>query len=494
MALVSAFAMPSLLGSSVAVAQDGPPPMPANCGVIAQGLLNPRGISVAEDGTIYVIEAGDGGEEAIFPMVGEGTPAPAESLTNRGGTGQVTKIAPDGTASVLATGLTSHTFGTEVVGPSGGVLVDGILYVTVGGPGPAIGVIEPGEFQNKVVAIDTATGEVTIVADINAYEIANNPDPYNIDSNIDGIAHSNGDLYVADAGGNTVYKVNIASGEISVFAVIPGIPAPGMANPGRGGAEELDPVPTSVYVNEDGSVIVGVLSGGPFPPGAAGYYTVAADGTVGDYTAGLTMVMGIDRGPDGLLYATSFASDLIAGNPFGSVTRVNEDGSLAVVVPGLFLGAGIGFSADGHLLTLAMSSMEPGTPASGVLLSCDISDAAVASALEAAAAMAGGGGEATPEAQAAAATTEFAVEAIDIAYDVKSLEIPANTDVTITITNNGVAVHDFNIEGTDIASGFINGGGSTATVTVNLAPGEYTFFCSVPGHRAAGMVGTLTVK
>jgi plastocyanin len=221
---------------------------------------------------------------------------------------------------------------------------------------------------------------------------------------------------------------------------------------------------------------------------------VAADGTVGDYTAGLTMVMGIDRGPDGLLYATSFASDLIAGNPFGSVTRVNEDGSLAVVVPGLFLGAGIGFSADGHLLTLAMSSMEPGTPASGVLLSCDISDAAVASALEAAAAMAGGGGEATPEAQAAAATTEFAVEAIDIAYDVKSLEIPANTDVTITITNNGVAVHDFNIEGTDIASGFINGGGSTATVTVNLAPGEYTFFCSVPGHRAAGMVGTLTVK
>jgi plastocyanin len=141
-----------------------------------------------------------------------------------------------------------------------------------------------------------------------------------------------------------------------------------------------------------------------------------------------------------------------------------------------------------------MSSMEPGTPASGVLLSCDISDAAVASALEAAAAMAGGGGEATPEAQAAAATTEFAVEAIDIAYDVKSLEIPANTDVTITITNNGVAVHDFNIEGTDIASGFINGGGSTATVTVNLAPGEYTFFCSVPGHRAAGMVGTLTVK
>jgi uncharacterized cupredoxin-like copper-binding protein len=34
----------------------------------------------------------------------------------------------------------------------------------------------------------------------------------------------------------------------------------------------------------------------------------------------------------------------------------------------------------------------------------------------------------------------------------------------------------------------------TASVKVTLKPGTYTFFCEAPGHRAAGMYGTLTVK
>jgi uncharacterized cupredoxin-like copper-binding protein len=36
--------------------------------------------------------------------------------------------------------------------------------------------------------------------------------------------------------------------------------------------------------------------------------------------------------------------------------------------------------------------------------------------------------------------------------------------------------------------------GGSKTVTVNVKPGTYKFFCSVPGHRQAGMEGTLTVK
>ena len=51
----------------------------------------------------------------------------------------------------------------------------------------------------------------------------------------------------------------------------------------------------------------------------------------------------------------------------------------------------------------------------------------------------------------------------------------------------------FDGNGVDKA-GPTGGTGSTSTVSATLKPGTYTFYCPVPGHKAGGMKGTLTVK
>ena len=69
--------------------------------------------------------------------------------------------------------------------------------------------------------------------------------------------------------------------------------------------------------------------------------------------------------------------------------------------------------------------------------------------------------------------------------------------VTINFTNSSPLAHNFTVQqGT---SGAVVGAtptfmGGTKTLTLKLKAGTYTFYCSVPGHRAAGMQGTLTVQ
>ncbi len=68
--------------------------------------------------------------------------------------------------------------------------------------------------------------------------------------------------------------------------------------------------------------------------------------------------------------------------------------------------------------------------------------------------------------------------------------------VTVDFTNPQALTHDVAIEdsnGKTVGQTELIAEGSDSTV-VDLKPGTYTFYCSVPGHREAGMEGTLTVK
>jgi plastocyanin len=83
----------------------------------------------------------------------------------------------------------------------------------------------------------------------------------------------------------------------------------------------------------------------------------------------------------------------------------------------------------------------------------------------------------------------------ELAYTTKSATTKAG-QVTVEFNNPQSLTHDVAIEG---PSGEVVGkteliaSGSDST-TVNLKAGTYHFFCTVPGHREAGMEGTLTVK
>lgn len=81
-----------------------------------------------------------------------------------------------------------------------------------------------------------------------------------------------------------------------------------------------------------------------------------------------------------------------------------------------------------------------------------------------------------------------------LAYDTKTLSAKAGT-VTITLKNNAPLEHDVTIAQASTVLGktptFRAG---SRNVTVKLSRGTYTFYCSVPGHRQAGMEGTLNVS
>jgi uncharacterized cupredoxin-like copper-binding protein len=63
--------------------------------------------------------------------------------------------------------------------------------------------------------------------------------------------------------------------------------------------------------------------------------------------------------------------------------------------------------------------------------------------------------------------------------------------VTFKVTNRGKLEHDFKIGGKRTK---LLAPGKTATLKVKLKKGKFKFLCTVPGHAAAGMRGTLTVK
>ena len=104
------------------------------------------------------------------------------------------------------------------------------------------------------------------------------------------------------------------------------------------------------------------------------------------------------------------------------------------------------------------------------------------------------GAEGSKEAKGGGTTLDVEANPTALEFDTTSLEAKAGK-VTIDFTNPSAIPHNVVIEqnGKELA-GFEPLAEGKASESADLKPGTYTFFCSVPGHREAGMEGTLTVK
>ncbi|HVL25962.1 MAG TPA: PQQ-binding-like beta-propeller repeat protein [Thermomicrobiales bacterium] len=201
--------------------------------------------------------------------------------------------------------------------------------------------------------------------------------------------------------------------------------------------------------------------------------------------------------PTGTLAAATVVNDIVfTGGLDGVVRGYNTADGTQVFTYQATAGLNAPFAVSGDYLYI---------PAGGPLIpSADTWNPAPEPAAQLIALKIGGEVQTAPEAGAATAETapegeaaagaEGAIEVhtVDLAFEPKELSIAADADVTITVVNKGNLQHDFIIENTDFGTEILDGGASVELV-VNLPAGTYTYYCSVPGHREAGMQGTLTV-
>jgi hypothetical protein len=315
-------------GEPAGMAMELPPP-PAWAEVVATGLANPRGMAFGPDGALYIAEAGVGGKGpcAIGP---EGT------MECFGLSGGVTKVAA-GVAKRVVDGLASKAAeGTNATGPNDVSLSGETLYVLLGlGGDPATRVdVDAGSEQFGYLFRVDGEG-VTPVADVAAYETANNPDTMALDANPFGLQmNEDGSGLIADAGMNALLGLD-ASGAISTLAVF----SNEEAKAPDGSEIPMNAVPTGVATRDDGSILVGQLTGFPFPIGGAKVFGIPAGG--GDAAAaydGFTNIIDVAVAPDGSVYVLEFLKNgMLAADPAnpatldGQLTRIAPDGTRTVI-------------------------------------------------------------------------------------------------------------------------------------------------------------------
>ena len=89
---------------------------------------------------------------------------------------------------------------------------------------------------------------------------------------------------------------------------------------------------------------------------------------------------------------------------------------------------------------------------------------------------------------------EFVVEGSEFKFDPATITVNKNDAVRIIFKNVGSASHNFVIPELDVKSKVVSGGGTDTVEFVVDKSGTFSFYCSISGHKSAGMEGKLEVN
>lgn len=479
--------------------------------VAAHRLTNPRSFTWDAQGTLYVSLAGSGGASLLGPDSGGG-------YATTGNSGVVVRIDQGSPVTVSDFFPSTTVSGERTLGPASVAFLGGELYVLVDANAMAFrldGAQPDGVYR---VAADKS---LQLVADTAAWISANPPEykpaDYNPQGELFGMVTIGDSLWVVESNNGIVLKIG-PDGGITRIADL----------------STNHPLPTAPAPSPNGGVYVGMLTPAPYTDGSAKVSEVAPDGTVTEVWTGLTMVTAVAVDADGNLYAAEMATGNGSKPPYvaadtGRIVRqtgkdtleevathinypvalaVGPDKAIYVAAPALG-----SLDPDGYILRVDLAAKGPhdvrevAATAGGRDFSSLPSDyfGNVQPALQEVTPEAAATHEAPAETPAAAETPKAAetaaapasgntvsIEAGNFFFKPKDITIAAKTAVVFEIKNTAQIPHNFSID--NLAISVALPPGETVKVTVNAPAGSYEFYCNLPGHKAAGMWGTLTVK
>lgn len=291
---------------------------------VATGFAGPLHVSVAPNGQIYVADAFAGQIDRVNPKTGSITP--------------------------VVTGL----------GFSPGVDVKGGQVFFTNSFGSASEEEPP--TATSLQRTTPSGNKAKYIADLLAYELANNPDdqPQDGDSNPYAVLALPGRTLVADAAGNDIVEVR-ANGDIRTLTVLPTSFAGTCATAPNNGVENggCDPVPTDLALGPEGFLYVSGLGGE-----VEGFVWKidAKTGEIVETTGGLPPLTGIAVGDDGSVYAASlFTSEIFKFGPngAGSVAKVPGPTGLDFARGVLYAGSLDFGGGPGSVLAIGSSAFRP---------------------------------------------------------------------------------------------------------------------------------------